>query len=251
MPLNKIYDKTQKDLEIYLKGFNKEMDEILRMAKVSAIVNLKGLSEADILSYELRWRQILKEAGYYSLIDNLIDNYFNTQFKPVIEAFAAGGIKTAFTKSDAVKIQAIKAMEKTLFLRLADDVGLTLKRQLYGYAISNTSLIVMATGMSETLAANSLTRYANTYARTAVQNFQQEVINIRAADIEGVWVYVGIQDGKNRDFCAELLSENRTYTDSEKIQLEEAPERAFNCRHRFYKMSDKDAKEAGYDNENN
>ncbi len=73
------------------------------------------------------------------------------------------------------------------------------------------------------------------------------MIDLRAADIdEGVWVYVGVNDGRTRDFCRNVLKRNRCYNDSQKSRIENDPDREYNCRHRFYKMSKEEAEANGY-----
>ena len=138
-------------------------------------------------------------------------------------------------------------MKRDFFIRLGDDVGLSVKRELYKYVISDASLDDMATGIAQTLEGSNLAKYSQTYARTAIKDFQQEVIDLRAADIdEGVWVYVGVSDGRTRDFCRNVLKRNRYYNDSDKNRIENDQDRAYNCRHRFYKMDKQEAEANGY-----
>jgi hypothetical protein len=138
-------------------------------------------------------------------------------------------------------------MKRDFFIRLGDDVGLSVKRELYKYVISDASLDTMTAGIAETLTGSNLAKYSQTYARTAIKDFQQEVIDLRAADIdEGVWVYVGVNDGRTRRFCRNVLKRNRYYDDSDKSRIENDQDRHYNCRHRFYKMSIEEAEDSGY-----
>lgn len=247
MTIQSSYDKSLKRQEKFLKSFGKKLDKVLKNAEKTLQATLSRATVSNSLDYDLLWREILKDAGYYKLIDTLIVEFYDSTYKETIVAFKAGGINTQFTKADVTKIKALKKLDKEFFSRLADDVGLAVKRQIYKYAISNASIDVMADGIRATLATNPLSSYSNTYARTAIGNFQQEIIDLRAANIENaVWVYVGVQDNKTRDFCNSILDSNKYYDYAEKSILADNPERAWNCRHRFYALSEQEAKVQGY-----
>ena len=245
--LDAIYNQSQADVDTFVSQFDGEIEKVFERVKRIAQANLAGLGQDDILRYEFIWRQSLGQAGYYTLVNDLIDTQFDSIYSGTLKAFDAGGLKTAFTVQDAQKIQILKQMKRDFFIRLADDVGLSVKRELYKYAISNASLDTMTAGISETLAGSNLAKYSKTYARTAIKDFQQEVIDLRAADIDGgVWVYVGVNDGRTRDFCRHVLKRNKFYDDGAKSRIENDEDREYNCRHRFYKMSEEDAIADGY-----
>lgn len=245
--LDAIYNQSQRDVDTFVSQFDGEIEKVFERVKRIAQANLAGLGQDDILRYEFIWRQSLEQAGYYTLVNDLIDTQFDSIYSGTLKAFDAGGLKTAFTVDDANKIQILKQMKRDFFIRLGDDVGLSVKRELYKYAISNASLDTMTAGISETLAGSNLAKYSQTYARTAIAGFQQEVIDLRSADInEGVWVYVGVNDGRTRDFCRHVLRRNRYYDDSDKSRIENDQDRAYNCRHRFYKMDKQEAEANGY-----
>ncbi len=245
--LDAIYNQTQGDVDKFVSQFDGEMEKVFERVRRIAQANLAGLSQEDVLQYEFVWRQSLQEAGYYTLVNDLIDTQFDSIYSGTLQAFEAGGLSTAFTADDATKIQILKQMKRDFFIRLGDDVGLSVKRELYKYVISNASVADITAGIAQTLDGSNLSKYANTYARTAIKDFQQEVIDLRAADIEdGVWVYVGVSDGRTRDFCRNVLKRNRYYDDSDKSRIENDQDRAYNCRHRFYKMDKQEAEANGY-----
>jgi hypothetical protein len=245
--LDAIYNQSQKEVDAFVRQFDGEIEKVFDRVRRIAQANLAGLSPDDVLQYEFVWRQSLKEAGYYVLINDLIDKQFDSIYAGTLQAFDAGGLKTAFTASDATKIQLLKQMKRDFFIRLGDDVGLSVKRELYKYVISDASVDTMTAGIAQTLEGSNLAKYSQTYARTAIKDFQQEVIDLRAADIEdGVWVYVGVNDGKTRRFCRNVLKRNRYYDDSDKSRIENDSDRAYNCRHRFYKMDKEEAEDSGY-----
>ena len=245
--LDAIHNQSQADIDKFIKQFDGAVEKVFERVRRIAQANLSGLSPDDVLEYEFIWREALREAGYYTVVNDLIDTQFDSIYAGTIQAFETGGLSTAFTTDDATKIQMLKQMKRDFFIRLGDDVGLAVKRELYKYVISDASVDTMATGIANTLEGSNLAKYSKTYARTAIKDFQQEVIDLRAANIdEGVWVYVGVNDGRTRDFCRNVLKRNRCYNDSQKSRIENDPDREYNCRHRFYKMSKEEAEANGY-----
>lgn len=245
--LDAIYNQSQSEVDAFIRQFDGEMEKVFERVRRIANAQLAGLSQDDILKYEFVWRKSLQDAGYYVLVNDLIDTQFDSIYSGTLQAFEAGGLKTAFTADDATKIQILKQMKRDFFIRLGDDVGLSVKRELYKYAISDASVVDMTAGIAQTLEGSNLAKYSKTYARTAIKDFQQEVIDLRAADIkDGVWVYVGVNDGRTRDFCRNVLKRNRFYDDSRKNRIENDQDRAYNCRHRFYKMDKQEAEANGY-----
>ena len=246
--LDAIYSQDKAKIDAFIRQFDGDVEKVFSRAKRLAQSALAGISQDDILRYELIWREVLRDSGYYVLVNKLIDDQFNELYTGAIKAFEAGGFSTAFTTEDATKIQILKQMKRDFFQRLGDDVGLAVKRELYKHTIADASLATMTQGIASTLEGSNLAKYSQTYARTAIGEFQQEVIDLRAKDVgEGVWVYVGVNDGKTRDFCRRVLSRNETYNDSEKSRIEGDSDRAYNCRHRFYKMKKEEAVANGYE----
>jgi len=250
--LDSIYNKEQSKVDGFIKGFDSEADAVFKRVKRIATAQLAGLSTDDILGYEFAWRNTLRDAGYYKMVNSLIDDRFNEMFDGTQKAFKANGFDALFTAEDAKNIQIIKNMKREQFTKLADDIGLSVKRELYKYSISDASLSDMVAGLEQTLADSDLARYSKTYALTSIGEFQQELIDLMAKGVgDGVWVYVGVKDDKTREYCSHLLSENKCYDDSKKNSLERDSRRSYNCRHRFYKMKREEANASGYQcNEN-
>lgn len=245
--LDAIYNQSQADIDKFIKQFDGEVEKVFERVRRIATANLSGLSPDDVLQYEFVWRESLQQAGYYNLVNDLIDTQFDSTYSGILQYFEAGGLATAFTADDAKKIQILKQMKRDFFIRLGDDVGLAVKRELYKYVISDASVDTMATGIAQTLEGNNLAKYSKTYARTAAQNFRQEVIDLRASDIEDkVWVYVGPNDGKTRDFCRRVIKDNKCYNDSDKSKIATDSDRAWNCRHDFVAMDKEEARFNGY-----
>jgi len=245
--LDSIYNKEKSRINSFVKGFDKEADEVFKRVQRLATAQLAGLSTDDILKYEFAWRNVLRDAGYYKMVNSLIDDRFNEMFEGTQEAFKANGYDAIFTADDAKKIQILKNMKREQFAKLADDIGLSVKRELYKYAISDASLDDMVKGLEQTLVDSDLAKYSKTYALTAIGVFQQELIDLMGKGVgEGVWVYVGVRDDKTREYCRHILDKNKCYNDAEKNALERDSRRAYNCRHRFYKMKPEEARAGGY-----
>jgi len=245
--LDSIYNQTQSEIDRFIAKFDKDVQQVFERVRRIAIAQLSQINAENVLQYEFVWRESLRQAGYYTLVNDLIDTQFDKIYSGVLDAFETGGLATAFTTDDATNIQLLKDLRRDFFVRLGDDVGLAVKRELYRYVIADASLESITAGIEQQLVSSDLARYSQTYARTAIKEFQQEVIDLRASDIEdGVWVYVGVNDGRTRRFCRNVLKQNKCLSDKEKSRLENDPDREYNCRHRFYKMSKEEAMKAGY-----
>lgn len=245
--LDAVYNKQYALANELASDFDGRMNDVLTRVIALAIARLDGMSEADFLNYELIFREVLEEAGYYELVDDYIYQSFDEFYALSLESFEVAGLGTAWTQADIDKIEALKRMKRDFFISIGDDAGLALKQQLYRYALSNATLEQMTTALVDSIDDVKLARYATTYARTSIADFQQELIDLRSADDDdGVWVYVGVNDSKTRPFCKHLLNDNKCYNDAEKLSLQNDPKREFNCRHRFHKVSKEFAKAEGY-----
>lgn len=243
--LDAVYSKQYKLANELAEDFDGRMNEVMTKVIALAMVRLSNATESDFLNYEIVFRDILTEAGYYDLIDQYIYEDFDEFYQLSIEAFKVAGIANAFEQADIQKIEALKRMKRDFFISIGDDAGLKLKQELYRYALTNASMESIAGVLSQSIEDTRLAKYANTYARTSIADFQQELIDLRAGD-EGVWVYIGVNDAKTRPFCKHLINEARCYDDEEKLKLQADPKREFNCRHRFHKVSKEWAIKEGY-----
>jgi hypothetical protein len=245
--LDQIYNKQFNKSESLIKNFEGELAEVLARINTLAIARLSNINATDILQFTDVWQEILRDSGYYALVDIYITEGFDSFYGEILESFEKAGLSTVFTAEDALAMDTVKSMKRGFFTSLADDAGKAVQKEIYRYALADVSINEMAQALETSLSDLNLQRYANTYARTAVQEYQQEVINIRSANIKyGVWVYIGVNDGKTRTFCKSILNRAEYYDDSEKLRLENDPEREFNCRHRFMKVTQQWAKENGY-----
>lgn len=246
MTLGQVYSNQNRTATQLTTSFDVEFDRVFARVVATAQARLGGMSETDILAYDLVWAEVLDEAGYYDLVDDYIDVSFDDVYDDTLKAFNTVGLSTAFTEDDLVKIQNLKTLHKEFFYKIGADIGLSVKKNLYSYAIAGASLAQITQNIRVDIEDSGLKRYASTYARTAITNYQQEVINTRSSDLDGVWIYEGVVDSKTRPFCRRLMNRGNFYTDSEKNKLENDSDREYNCRHRFYKVSKEWAKDNGY-----
>jgi hypothetical protein len=247
--LEAIHSQNEKGIDKFLSQFDSEMEKVFTKVQAIASTALAGLSKNDVLQYEFVWREALKEAGYYKLVNKLIDDNFNSLHKGTVQAFEAGGLKAIFTAEDAVSIQAMKSMRRNFFMRLGDDVGLAVKKSLYGHVLADSTLVEMSASIATTLKDSNLAKHATTYARTAAAEFQQETIFMKASefgDDGDVWVYVGVSDKKTRDFCQDVLDKNKAMTKKEALKVRGDKHRQFNCRHKLFNVSRDYAESSGY-----
>ncbi len=245
--LDEIYNQEQGKINGFVGQFDAESEKVFRRVQGLAVAGLAGLSQDDILSYDLKWRDILRDSGYYQMVNKLVDSNFNELFKGTRQAFKAGGYDALFTADDVNKIQILKQLHRDEFIRLAEDAGLEMKRELFRYSIADTNLADMTAGIIEKLADSDLAKYSKTYALTAIGDYQQAVIDVMAKNVgDGKWVYVGVNDGKTRAFCRRILGEGKAYNESEMNAIKGDSSRNYNCRHRFYKMKPREVAAGGY-----
>ena len=245
--LDEIYNQERGKIDGFVSQFDAESEKVFKRVQGLAVAGLAGLSQDDILSYDLKWRDVLRDAGYYKMVNQLVDSNFNELFKGTRQAFKAGGYDALFTADDINKIQILKQLHRDEFIRLAEDAGLQIKRDLFRYSIADTSLSDITANILEQLGDSDLAKYSKTYALTAVGDYQQAVIDVMAKNVgEGKWVYVGVNDGVTREFCKGILAENKAYTESEMNAIKGDSRRDYNCRHKFYKMNSREVAASGY-----
>lgn len=246
MTLQQVYDNQQSTATQLTTSFDSRFDDVFARIVSLAQARLGGMSVDDVLQYELIWSEILDESGYYELVSDYVNVGFDDVYGDVLKAFDVAGLSTVFTESDLDKITILKSLHSDFFVKLGNDIGSTVKKQLYNYSLADASLAQMATNIKKDIEDANLKKYATTYARTAITEYQQEVINVRSADLDGVWVYQGVVDGRTRPFCRRVMNAYKYYTTAQKNRLERDDEREFNCRHRFYLVSKEWAENEGY-----
>lgn len=245
MQINSIQDTLTNLEDKQLNEFQKQIEKAL--VKFNNMVELNLLNDiSNPLEYEMAIQSYLQESGYYKAVNLLIDNGFDVVYGSVLDGLTVGGIALSYTQDDLVKINTLKQLAFDKFNALAADSMTQLKTSLYKYSLSNASSSDIANDMKAQLENSNLAKYSRTYAETAISEYTQQMINMKSQDYDGVWLYVGVNDGKTRPFCKHLLGVGKAYNDADKLKLENDPKRRWNCRHHFWKVSEEFAVDNGY-----
>lgn len=242
------HEEQQELIEVILRDFDKNITENLVLIEkaLNTILLERGISEETALNMQLYFIQKLEEMGYYAKVNDLIDNRFDELFLLIREGFAEGGLNIRYTSDDITKIAALKNLQLEQFTSLANEASTKVQQSLYRYVIGGADFVDIQQALSNDLINTNLFKHSTTLARTAIADFQQSVIDIKAQDLPGVWLYIGVKDNKNRDYCRCVLDSNNYFTDKQKVQVERNPERRYNCRHRLRKVSLLFAQKEGY-----
>jgi len=186
----------------------------------------------------------LDRSGYSNVVNAFTDEDIRL-VKDVKAARATAGLPTAFTQQSAETLSAFKTVEFEKFQSLGNGFIESMRQELIAYISTGTNERDFINKINSMLNDN-LKRYATTYATTSRQQVIQQIQNAAAANYDGelYWEYVGPEDDRMRDACAEGI-EQRYFTDAERIEFEErtAGERAWNCRHVFVQITEETYKE--------
>ena len=245
--LDKIYNKIDGNIDKQVNLFNNNIVSVLKKIEALSIIRLKDINKSNILTYDLIWRDILQEAGYYDLVDSYVNQGYDSIYENLNDMFKDVGLDVALSSQDIASIDTLKEIDIQYFTKIGDDAGLIIKRNLTNYVMGGLSAREMAIRIREDLDNLNLSKYAYTYAQTSISKFNQAVINMKSKGLKDiVWIYSGVQDSKTRDFCNCILNKNNYYNDSDKIKLEYDSRRHWNCRHIFLGVSKEYALMSGF-----
>lgn len=243
-----LHNEQQKKIEQILSTFDGKMSKVV--AEIERLLNRYMLSNTlntkTALGFDMAFNEILKRAGYYDLVNQMIDSDYDELFSLVSDGFAAGGLASTYTSGDLSRVIALKTLQTNRFTIIGTTAGTSLKENLYKYVLSNYTLEDMQTQLIKDLQGTNLVKHSRTLANTSIKEFQESMIDIASDGLDGVWVYVGVRDSANRDLCACILDKHSYYNDNDKNLLQYANERRYNCRHRFRMVTEEYAKNEGY-----
>lgn len=240
--LNAIETKTDREINL----FNSKFENVLASIETLVIANSVQAIK-DPLQFDFVFQGILQEAGYYSLINDFIDNSYDTNYQDILEIFREGGIDIVFSEDDLLRITELKQLDIETFANIGSQAANNLKKDLYKYSLSNLSVRDLTDNIRQSLADTGLAKYAKTYAETSISNYNQAVINLKSEGADGVWIYVGVSDKKTRDFCQNVLKRKYYYNNAQKVKIENDKQRKWNCRHQFLLVSKEYAEKRGYE----
>ena len=243
-----LHEEQQLAVEAILTSFDSDMARVI--AEIEKLLNRYVLSgtidTTSALSFDIAFNNILQEAGYYDLVNRMVDTDYDELFALITEGFKDGGLAMVYKADDLQRVMALKALQVNKFSVVGSTAGTSLRENIFKYALSNYTLEDMQSQIMEDFKGTNLVKYSKTLANTSIKEFQESMIDIGAEDLDGVWVYVGVKDSNNRDFCRCVLSKNAYYDDSEKNKLKYDKDRQYNCRHRFRMVTEDYAKASGY-----
>jgi len=73
--LKKLINANQKELDDIIDKFDKRLEQIFKKINVLATARIANITDIDeVVKFDIIWRGILEEAGYY----NLLQRYVNT-----------------------------------------------------------------------------------------------------------------------------------------------------------------------------
>ena len=242
------HEEQQKAVEEIISKFNGNMAVVI--AEIQRLINRyfmeNNISPADALNFDVIFNQILQEAGYYTLVNEMVDKDYNELFSLIKSGFKEGGFDITYTADDLTLVQALKNVQSNNFSVIGSSAATSLRENLYRYSLSDFTVDQMASQIAEDFKGTNVARHSTTLARTAIAEYQQAVIDIEAKDLDGVWLYIGVDDSATRDFCHCVLKQNAYFDTATKNKIESDPKRKYNCRHRLRMVTEDYAKSEGY-----
>jgi len=250
--LKKLINANQKELDDIIDKFDKRLEQIFKKINVLATARIANITDIDeVVKFDIIWRGILEEAGYYNLLQRYVNTLDDLQGSLNAILDESGLLKT-LGDEQIKRLTAIKELQIKGIEQIGIDAGLTLKKGLYNNVLAGKTKADLLEAMAGELGGTKYVSYAKTYANTAINDYRQATLNQRAEPLKDdddiVWIYDGNDvDDVTRPFCADVLEANRAYSTDEKNELESAPERAWNCRHFFTFVTKDDAVDLGYE----
>jgi len=223
--------EAKEDREIDL--FNVEFEKVL--SSISLKVTVAVIEIDDPLDFDKEFETILNDSGYYDLIDKFVNESYDKSYEDILTIFAESGLSVAFSQEDITSINAIKQLDLDFFKDNGIAAGSQLKRDLFKYQLSNLDEETIIQNMRDSLAGTDMVRHSTTYATTAINNFNQEVIDLKSQDVTGeVYIYSGASpDKKIRGFCKCLMNQRKYYNKDDAQAIKKDPKRRYNCRHKI------------------
>ena len=225
--LKAINEKSDREVTLFSSKFEGILEVIaIELAAMSIEADL------DPLDFDFKFQRILKDAGYYDLVNEFIDSSYDMSYDDIKYLFDAGGLSMTYTADDIKALKTIKNLDIAFFAQIGNDASATLKRDLYKYSLSDLSKVDMIENIKVSLEGTPLAKHSKTYAQTALSNYFQSVIDIKSSEFDNaVFIYRGVDDKKNRKFCQCLLDQRKYYTRADAMRIRSDKRRQYNCRH--------------------
>lgn len=247
---NALLEEAEQEINKITNQFERGLEKVSLQIKRNANKIIPNLSEQEFLNFELVWADILKNSGYYDLVNTYIKqlNKLNTPFNEVLNAI---NINPKLNDTNIAKLNIIKELQLKDLNKLGIDAGSRIKLLLANEFITGTDNIIFYDKLKESLESIKLGGYAKTYINTSINDYRQAVFTLKEQQMKSkepiVWVYEGNDiDNKMRPLCQCLLNKNAYYSKSDKDLIVNDDRRRYNCRHHLLPLTEEQAINLGY-----
>ena len=232
------------NIDEVLLDFNKKFEVVLSKIRK----DLPLLAEIkNPLVFNIELSKILTKSGYYSLIKSFVSKGYDTNYKTIEALFKAGRLTLTYSAKDKVLLTALKKIHLKSFTLLGDGMVNEMSKNMMYYSLTDITKEEITSNLLSSLENTNLQKYMKTYTQTAIGNYNQAIIDIKSKDVAGeVYIYVGVDDKKTRDFCECVLDSKKYYDKANSLKLKSDPKRKYNCRHQIVPVSLEYAKDTGY-----
>lgn len=192
----------QKAIEEILQNFDGNMARvILEVEKlISRWLLSNDINAVTALEFDKVIDMALTESGYYDAVNKLVGKEFDKLYPMIQDGLAMGGLFSTYTSEDLAKITGLKVLEANKFSVLANNSSSVMRDNLYRYVLSDFTVDDIAKNVAKDFGDSPMVRYSKTLANTVVAELQQTTLDIVAEDLDGVYLYIGVQDSVTRDF---------------------------------------------------
>ena len=206
------------------------------LPKVANTLSQISTSELTIVARELDFLQELDRLGYNKALNQLLNEYDNEVVSVFREA-SARGLQTSVASVGSLEL--LKELDTTTLLGKAQEFSTTLKSELLKGIIAGESseiiterlqrtVTTLTTAQTRLVVNDSFARFSNSAKFKAFEDLP-----------ETRYQYVGPNDGKTREACANVLNNPQNakgFTTAEINGLDgvgQADRGGFNCRHEW------------------
>lgn len=226
--------------------FNYKFESILKNIEKETQVRAIELLD-DPLEFDYVFGQILRDTGYYNLVNEFIDNSYDKSYDEIKALFASTGLTAVYTEADIAEMLTVKNLDIEFFKHIGNDAATILKRDLYKYTMSDMRSVDVAENIRQSLQGTGLAKYSKTYMETSISKYNQSLIDLKSKDVSGeVYIYRGVDDSHNRKFCQCLLDQHKYYNKNDAQAIKSDKRREYNCRHLVVPVSKEWAEDRNY-----
>jgi hypothetical protein len=180
----------------------------------------------------------LEQAGYSRLALNAVDEPLDRLASSVVKGAPA---RVALGAYDVDAIAAMKELRLAQLLQVGEDVGVQLWRVTLDGVLGSRPLLDLVDDIADALDISE--RQARTVYDTLASTFSRQVAQIgTTGEPDEAFLYVGPDDSKTRDFCAERVDKVYSRKAIEDMDNGQLPNPmltggGYNCRHQFRRVS--------------